>query len=575
MTRKRVRRRRRRRSVISMVGPAISWAMLRSAENFMQQTARFREQSEQTLERILAQNRKTAWGRHCGLDGSAPRQVFERLPTTTYADYASFIERIAAGEQNVLSGEPVVYFSTTSGTTGPPKMIPVTRQQMRAAVSTRFTCMGLALRAGVLQPMHGRFMTIMTEHLGGHTAGGALKGAATTGGFKQLGHVADLILTSPANVAQIHDQEAARYLHLLFGLREEALWTIVAFFPATILFALRDLQTHAQELLQDLADGTISTRLALPPETRAELAARLRPARSRARALERLLKKGRFTVPDIWPELGAVLTATGGAFRFYADQLRPFLGDVPTFSPVYSASEGTFGFGFSADRPHYLLVPTLACIELLPVEAMDDPDARPIPSWQARPGESYEIVVTTLAGFVRYRLHDIVRVVEMYGDTPVIEFVERRGQVIDILGEKTAEHHVVEAIELAFQEVDEPLVDYFVAPDTEHNPARYILAIEEWHGDDDDRRVRRFLAAVDRALRNVAPDYDEERELGTLGPMAVALLRPGAFERQRDQRIAAGGAASQIKTPHVVPDPGFFQREFAHEIIGRIEQQGS
>ncbi len=555
-----------------MVGPMVSWGMQRSADNFMRQTARYRAVSEQTLDRILAQNRNTVFGQRCGLNGPAPRRVFENLPTTTYADYAPYIERIAAGEQNVLSGEPVVYFSTTSGTTGPPKMIPVTRQQMRAAVSTRFTCMGLALRAGVLRPMRGRFMTIMTEHLGGHTSGGALKGAATTGGFQQLGQIADKILTSPPGVTQLHDQEAARYLHLLFGLREEALWTIVAFFPATVLFALRDLQAHAEELLRDLADGTISPRLALPAEARAHLQRRLLPARARARALERLLEKGRFTVPEIWPELGAVLTATGGAFRFYADQLRPFLDDVPTFSPVYSASEGTFGFGFSADRPHYLLLPTLAYIELLPVEIADDPEARPIPAWQAKPGESYEVVVTTLAGFVRYRLHDIVRVVDIHGETPIIEFVERRGQVIDILGEKTAEHHIVEAIEIACREVQEPLVDYFVAPDTDRSPACYVLALEEWRGDDNDNhRVRKFLEAVEAALRKVAPDYEEERELGTLGPMEVVLLKPGAFERQREQRIAAGGAASQIKIPHVIPDPGFFQREFAHEIVSRIE----
>ena len=34
----------------------------------------------------------------------------------------------------------------------------------------------------------------------------------------------------------------------------------------------------------------------------------------------------------IWPDVGALMTATGGAFRFYADQLRPYLGRVPIFS---------------------------------------------------------------------------------------------------------------------------------------------------------------------------------------------------------------------------------------------------
>jgi hypothetical protein len=443
---------------------------------------------------------------------------------------------------------------------------------MRMAVSTRLISLGLALRAGVLNTMHGRFMTIMTEHVSGRTAGGLPKGAATTGGFQQLGHITDLILTSPGDVIRVHDQTTARYLHLLFGLREERLWTIVAFFPATILFALRDLQAHAPQLLRDLADGTLDPGLALSAETRARLSRRLRPERARAQALTALLEQGRFAVHDIWPELGAILTATGGGFRFYVDQLQPFLGGVPIFSPVYSASEGTIGLGFSSSQPYYLILPAVAYVELLPVAQMDDPRARPIPAWEANPGDSYEVVITTLAGFTRYRLHDIVRVVELYGQTPVIEFVERRGQVIDILGEKTAEHHIVAALESACHTVTAPLVDYFVAPDTEQTPARYILAIEGWHGGcDDAQMVRGLLQAFEAALRTTAPDYDEERELGTLGPMAVVLLKPGAFERQREQRVAAGGAASQIKTPHVVPDPGFLRREFQHEVVSRMD----
>ena len=96
--------------------------------------------------------------------------------------------------------------------------------------------------------------------------------------------------------------------------------------------------------------------------------------------------------------------------------------------------------------------------------------------------------MSNLAGFLRYHMHDIVQVVEFYGQTPVIEFVERQGQIIDVLGEKTAEHHIVEAIEAACHAVREPLVDYFVTPDTGRTPACYVLAIEGWQGGPDSER---------------------------------------------------------------------------------------
>ncbi len=550
----------------------ISWGMRRRADKFMAETASYAAASTRTLDRILALNGSTEYGRRRGLDGPNPRQVFDRLPVTTYADYSAYIERTAAGEQNLLSGEPVIYFSTTSGTTGPPKMIPVTQRQMRMAVGTRMTSMGLALRAGVLKPMRGRFMTMITEHVSGQTPGGMPMGAATTGGFRQLGSFADKILTSPPDVMRVHDQATSRYLHLLFGLVDERLWTMIAFFPATILFALRTLEAQKVNLVRDLADGTLNPELELPEAARARLLSLRRPDPARARALTALLDSGQFTPAKIWPDLGAILTATGGAFGFYIDQLRPLLDGVEVFSPVYSASEGTIGYGFSADQPFYLMLSSLAYVELLPVDQMNDPKARPIPAWQAKPGTEYEVVITTLAGFTRFRLHDIVRVIELYGQTPVFEFVERSGQVLDIAGEKTAEHHVVEAMELAGRDVNLPLVDYFVTLDTETAPGRYLLVIESTHtGPGLAELAREFLQAAEAALHKVAFYYDEDRGLGILASMAMVVLKPGAFERYRDRRVAAGASASQVKTPHVVLDPEFLNREMQDEAMLRVE----
>jgi len=561
-----------RPSFQELAGPAISWAMERSAARFMKQAANYEAASHKTLDHILELNRETEFARSHGLDVPGRRKVFESLPVTTYADYAPYIERTGRGEQGLMSGEPIVFFSNTSGTTGPPKQIPVTKRQLRMAIRTRITALGLAIRAGVLQPMRGRFMTIMIDHVNPVTSGGVQTGSATTGGFQQLSPVNDLIMTSPGEVSHITDTTASRYLHLLFGLGEERLWAMVSFFPITILYSMRDLHTHADELLRDLADGTITARLPLPADVRGRLEQRLRPNPARARELGELLEQGRFTVPDIWPDLGAVLTATGGAFRFYADQLGPYLGDVPVFSPVYSASEGTIGYGFAADQPYYLLVPELAYVEFLPLEEIDNPQARPIPPWAAELGRSYEIVITSLVGFVRYRLYDVVRVREFIGQNPVIEFVEREGQVINVSSEKTAEHHIVEAIDMASHLVHEPLVDYFVAPNTEQTPGVYLLALEEWHHDcDDNEKVREFLRAVESALCKVAPYYEEERGLGTVGPMEALLLRPGAFERYRQSLIDAGSADSQLKTPHAIPDPGFVGHHFRHEILARIQ----
>jgi hypothetical protein len=76
---------------------------------------------------------------------------------------------------------------------------------------------------------------------------------------------------------------------------------------------------------------------------------------------------------------------------------------------------------------------------------------------------------------------------------------------------------------------------------------------------------------VETALCKVAPFYEEERQLGTVGPMEALLLKPGAFERHRNHLLAAGGSASLIKTPHAIPDAGFVQHHFQHEVLSRVK----
>lgn len=560
---------------------ALGLGMKAMAVQFLREASQAKALSRQTLRRILALNGATEWGRTHGLDGPSAEAAFLSLPLTTYQDYEPYVEREAAGEQGVLTSEPVTYFAVTSGTTGKQKLIPVTRRQTRVIMRHMVVPMGLSMRTGLLGPMRGRFLQVMTEQVSGMTAGGIPKGAATSNGLRRVGGMMERIWTSPMAVVGTQDQVAARYLHLLFALGEERLWAVVAIFPSTLLFTLRDLQARAEELLRDLSDGTITRSLDLPEAVRAELTARLERNPTRARALSALLAQGRFTVRDIWPEVGAVLTAGSGTFRFYIDQLQPYLGGVPVFSPVYGASEAAVGIGLSPERPGYIVSPTAAYYEFVPLGETDQPDARPLPLDQAEVGQDYEIVLTTYAGLTRYRLGDVVRVVDRYGEAPMLEFVERRGQVINVVGEKTSEQQVAVAFEAACRETGAVVLDYVITPDPEHNPARYLLLVEALTGPAASRGsvaeprldAQGLLQAMERHLRRTAPDYNDSRRLGELAPMAAVVLRPGSFERFRDARVASGASASQVKVPHVMPDPGVARRHFLQQALMQVESE--
>src|SRR5205814_4928996 len=91
------------------------------------------------LRDILHANHDTWFGqRHDFASIASPRDYQQRVPPATYADFAPAIERIAAGEANVLTREPVVLLEPTSGTTGGEKWIPYTaglRRQFQRGVA--------------------------------------------------------------------------------------------------------------------------------------------------------------------------------------------------------------------------------------------------------------------------------------------------------------------------------------------------------------------------------------------------------------------------------------------------------
>jgi hypothetical protein len=258
---------------------------------------------------------------------------------------------------------------------------------------------------------------------------------------------------------------------------------------------------------------------------------------------------------------------------------------VPVHSPLYRSTEAVIGIGLGPERTGHVLTPRAAYHEFLPVTEAHRPDARPLAIDEVEPGEAYEILVTTYAGLTRYRLGDEIRVVARYGEAPVVEFSGRSGRVIDLGAERVSEQQISRAFEAARREAGESVVDYLVTPDPEARPARLLLLVEGppaparaggWDRDGD-RDAGRLLQTLERQLRPTAPDYDAARRAGRLAPIGAAVLKPGAFERYRQERIAAGAPASRVKVPHTLPDAGLARRYFGHEGLaqGRSWPEGA
>lgn len=83
------------------------------------------------LLRWRKENRNTEFGRKYGFaDTNSVSQYRETVPLSTYGDYEGEIERIIAGERNVLTARDAVYFCLSSGTVGDEKYVPLTNSDL-------------------------------------------------------------------------------------------------------------------------------------------------------------------------------------------------------------------------------------------------------------------------------------------------------------------------------------------------------------------------------------------------------------------------------------------------------------
>ena len=92
-----------------------------------------------TLRQILKRNAASEFGRRHDFAGIARATDVEAahtsaLPVATYDDFREPFERMANGAADVMFPGPPRLFVSTSGTTGDPKLFPVTSRQQNAAL---------------------------------------------------------------------------------------------------------------------------------------------------------------------------------------------------------------------------------------------------------------------------------------------------------------------------------------------------------------------------------------------------------------------------------------------------------
>ena len=449
------------------------------------------------LKQYLRKNADTAFGREHRFDRIASPAAFaRRVPAREYDALSPWIDRIAAGESNVLTAEPVRRFAVTSGSTRARKLIPQTRglqREFNRAIGPWIVDLFLGDRP----LMNGCAYWSVTPPGRPPPQNPAGPPVGFDEDSEYLGGVAaklvDAAMAVPASVARLADMGAFRRATLRHLLGRADLRLISVWHPSFLTLLL---DTAVAEWA-DLAAALPRLRPIAPGDWR-----RVWPG---------------LKLVSCWADAHAAGPAAALADRIPGVRVQP-KGLLLTEAFVTIPFAGRHPL---AVRSHYF--------------EFECDGGKMLPAHDLQIGGEYRPIVTTAGGLYRCRLGDRVRCDGLVGRTPSLRFLGRADAVVDRFGEKLNEHFVGAAIRRV-------LADSGVAADFAMlAPAggRYALHLCA-------AAPPSLAGALDAALCT-NPHYAHCRALGQLGPVRVVRVGPDAYEKYAAAQVAAGRRLGDIK----------------------------
>lgn len=507
---------------------------------------------ERVMREKIERNADSVFGREHGFSRIRSYADFAaQVPIRRYEELAPWVDRVVAGDERALlgSGQRVLMFAMTSGSTDQPKYVPVTAAFLRE-YRRGWNAFGYkavldhpdALARPILQivsPMD-EFRTERGVPCG--SISGLLAGLH--------GRMVQRFYVTPWESGAIGDAESRYYTIMRFAVPRDVGWVVTAS-PATPVKLARTAATHAERLIRDIRDGTLRPPSDIPNHVHQPLAARLTPDSRTAQRLSTIMElNGELLPRDYW-KLAFLANWTGGTLGLHLRDFPRYFGDTPVRDIGLLATEGRVSIPFEDGTPAGVLDVAGSFYEFIDAEAdACDPEAVHR-CHELVMDHEYRVVMTTSAGFYRYDIGDRVRVRGYFGEAPIVEFLHRGAHVSSVTGEKLTEWQVTSAFDRACQAVRIDVTEFVLAP-VWGDPPNYRL-----HVDRDFPSQNQFTDSMNEELSRLNFEYSSKRTSGRLGPIVVNRLPDGFFGRfDRERRQLRGKSNEQYKHQYLYIKPG-------------------
>lgn len=517
---------------------------------------------ERVLLQYLSKNRFTEYGKKYNFSEVKSITDYQMLvPVSDSESIFPYVEKIKSGAKNVLTRDNVVFFGLTSGTTGKPKLIPVTSFS-RAKKAETMNLWAYYIMRDHPDILDGKILAIINSEKEVLTKKGIPCGAESGHAYRNLPSIIRGFYVIPYEVFDIQDYEARYYCILRIAMAHN-ITTIATLNPSTITLLCQKIEKYRDILIEDIEKGTLYKKLDIPARTRRLVESRLKADPKRADELRKILKEKKALLPIyFWPNLKLIECWKGGTVKIYLKELSQYFGDTPIRDFGCLSTEARASIPMADTGAGGVLAINTNFYEFIPKEDMAKRQKRFLLCNELSEGREYFIVVTTPGGLYRYNIDDIIVVRGFFNNTPVIEFVQKGLNAVSVMGEKLYESQLNEAVNRAVDK-NKLLLDFFCAAVQHDKPPRYVF-LAEFNNSPSSIEKRELLRSIEEELGKENAEYKYVRSAQLLGSPILKVVKKGEFERYRARRVMEGANDSQLKVPELTSDENF-QKNFAIE----------
>jgi len=469
---------------------------------------------DEWFQNLISTAQNTEWGKTHGYASIYTQDQFkERVPIQTYDTLKPYIERMLAGEHNILWPSEIKWFAKSSGTTNDrSKFIPVSEESLEEC----------HFKGG---------KDLLTMYCDNRPDTKIFTGKC-------------LVLGGSHQINQLNTDSCYGDLSAVL-IKNLPFWAEFYRTP-DMSIALMD---NFEEKVEKMAQATIGvnvTNISGVPTWNLVLAKRV------------LEITGKDNLLEVWPNLEFYFH---GAVNFnpYREQFKKLIpSNDMYYMETYNASEGFFGIQDQPNSEEMLLMLDYGIYyEFLPMENIHSENPKTLSLTEVELNKNYALIISTNAGLWRYMIGDTIKFTSLSPHR--IQITGRTKHFINAFGEELIIDNAEKALSKASRETNAIIQDYTACPiyfqDNDAGGHEWIIEFERKPDD-----IENFTSILDNTLREINSDYDAKRykDMALRRPL-IHVAKDGLFYEWMKNRGKLGG---QHKVPRLAND-----RTYVDEIL--------